>query len=301
VVSGLNRGRPAADMVRVQTVRRVVAVLFAGVVALVVVPYAGASFLVARNAGDVSLRVQGSRAIVDYRTGGIERHVVLSGAVNARAPNAEIPQVIFRADYGVGRVPGGTCLPYDGPPLAWLLVACRAPDGSYWALQAWQRLRPNFGGTSAPVELQASHWTGPLAQLQVWLDWSYGGRFQHLFGRYTYRGHPVYGFKVDGGNPLDGYGRNVYLDTYDSRYGSGWRRENGFLTHGPTGVFCYGFYPHGGHPIGAGSAYRITVLGPGVTPIVSWSSKAQGSYDPQLDYRLNALERSFGDPKCREG
>jgi hypothetical protein len=286
----------------VRTVRGVVAVLFAGVVALVVVPYGGASFLVARDASDVSLRVQGGRAIVDYRAGGVERHVVLSGAINARQPNREIPQVVFRADYGVGRMRGGTCLPYDGPALAWLLVACKAPDGSYWALQAWQRLRHNFGGTSAPVELQASHWTGPLAQLEVWLDWSFGGRFQHLFGRYTYRGNAVYGFHVTRqGAPLDSYGRNVYLDTYDSGYGAGWRRENGFLTHGWTGTFCYGFYPHGDYPSGAGSAYRITVLGPGVTPIVSWQAPAPGAYDPALDHQLNDLERSFGDPQCRQG
>jgi hypothetical protein len=286
----------------VHTVRRVVAVLFAGAVALVVVPYAGASFLVARNAGDVSLRVEGARAIVDYRTGGIGRHVVLSGAINARAPNAMVPQVVFRADYGVGRMPGGTCLPYDGPSLPWLVVACKAPDGSYWALQAWQRLRRNFGGTSAPVELQASHWTGPIAQLEVWLDWSFRGRFQHLFGRYTYRGKPIFGFHVTRqGAPLDSYGRNVYLDTYDSEYGSGWHRENGFLTHGRTGTFCYGFYPHGSYPSGAGSAYRITVLGPGVTPIVMWQAPAPGTYDPALDHEMNLLQRSFGDPKCRQG
>jgi hypothetical protein len=286
----------------VHSVRRAGVVLLAGLVSLGVAPLAGASFLVARNTSEVTLRVQGTRAIVDYRAGGIQRHVVLSGAINARAPDAELPQVAFRADYGVGRLPGGTCLPYDGPSLPWLVVACRAPDGSYWALQAWQRLLPNFGGTRAPVELQASHWRGPLAQLQVWVDWSYGGRFQHLFGRFAYLGHPVHGFHVTRqGAPLDSYGRNLYLDTLDSAYGSGWRRENGFLTNGPTGVFCYGFYPHGNHPIGAGKAYRITVLGPGVTPIVSWEGQAPGAYDAGLDRQLNALERSFGDPKCRQG
>src|SRR5262249_17027245 len=29
----------------------------------------------------------------------------------------------------------GSCRKYDGPPLAWLVTACNAPDGSYWALQ----------------------------------------------------------------------------------------------------------------------------------------------------------------------
>ena len=29
--------------------------------------------------------------------------------------------------------------------LVWLVAACRAPDGSYWALQRWQRLLPMRG------------------------------------------------------------------------------------------------------------------------------------------------------------
>jgi len=41
--------------------------------------------------------------------------------------------------------------------------------------------------------------------------------------------------------PLDSYGRNVFVDTFGSAYGPGWKRENSFLTHGPGGAFCYGF------------------------------------------------------------
>jgi hypothetical protein len=84
------------------------------------------------------------------------------------------------------------------------------------------------------------------------------------------------------GAPTDGYGRLIYLDTYNSRYGRGWRRENSFVAHKPTGVFCYGFYtydptrgyPHpDGYPStprgpGNGEKYRLTVNGPGVTPDV---------------------------------
>jgi hypothetical protein len=273
--------------------------LVASAIALAAVPLARASFLVARNATDVTLRLAGARAIVDYRLHGRPRHVVLWGAMNARPPSRNRPQVAFRVVYGPGTLNGGTCPRYDGPRLPRLVVACSAPDGSYWALQSWQRLVPNYGGTSGPRELQASHWSGPLPKLQVWLDWSYR-RFQHLFGRFTYRGRPVFGFRATPrGAPLDAYARNVYLDTFDSRYGQGWRRENGFLTRGPTGSFCYGFYPHGSRPSGAGTAYRITVRGPGVTPIVSWQAKALGTFDPGLDSRMYALERSLGDPKCR--
>ncbi len=285
-----------------RAVQRFAAILAAALAALAVVPVASASFLVDRNASAVSLRIQGDRAVVDYATGGRARHAFLWGAVGARQPSRSVPQVAFRVQYGVGRVSGGVCLPYDGPALPLLVTACKAPDGSYWALQSWQRLLPNYGGTQAPWELQASHWRGALPQLEVWLDWAYGGEFQHLFGRFTYGGSPVFGFHATRvGNPLDSYGRNVYVDTLDSRYGPGWHRENGFLTHNPWGTFCYGFYPHGSHPSGIGTAYRITVLGPGVTPIVRWQGSAPGAYDKAQDQQLNALERSLGDPQCRQG
>jgi hypothetical protein len=276
-------------------------VLAAVAAALAVSPAASASTIVARNATGAVLRVSGGRALVSYRSGGSERHAIAWGAINARQPNPRIPQVAFHLQYGYGADRGGACLPYTGPPLVLLVAACDAPDGSYWALQSWQRLLPDYGGTHGAWELHLSHWSGPLPQLEVWEDWVYGGRFQHLFGRFTYRGQGVYGFRsTPRGNPLDAYGRNLYLDTFDSAYGHGWHRENGFLAHKPTGTFCYGFFPHGSHPIGAGKAYRLTVEGPGVTPIVSWSAPSPGPYNRAEDEKLNAIERSLGDPACRQ-
>jgi hypothetical protein len=91
------------------------------------------------------------------------------------------------------------------------------------------------------------------------------------------------------------------VDTFDSTYGPGWRRENSFLVHRPTGGFCYGFYPHGSRPSGQGTAYRATVIGPGVTPDVSWHAAAPHAYTPDADRRGNdrmlALLRD--DPVCR--
>jgi hypothetical protein len=282
--------------------RRTGVILAAVVSTLAAAPLANASFIVARNASHVSLRVRGGHAIVNYRSGGRARWTELWGAIGARRPDARLPQVAFRRAYGVGRHSGGACGRYDGPALPRLVAACKATDGSYWALQSWQRLLRNYGGTRAPWELHLSHWRGALPQLAVWEDWSYGGRFQHLFGRLTYHGAGVHGFRATPhGNPLDGYGRNLYLDTLDSRYGAGWRRDNGFLAHGPGGTFCYGLYRHGSHPSGAGKAYRLTVAGPGVTPVISWQAPAPGPFDALLDRRLNTLERSFGDPKCRRG
>jgi hypothetical protein len=211
-----------------------------------------------------------------------------------------VPQVKFDLRYGLGGK--GVCLPYDGPPLAWLVKACKAPDGSYWALQSWVRLKPNYGGTTGAKELHLSHWRGPLPVLAIYQNWAYG-KYRHLFGRLTYHGRGVYGFKATGsGNPLDSYGRNIYVDTYNSRYGKGWHRENSFLTHhrGKTlGDFCYGFFPHSGHPAGQGTKYRASVEGPGVTPVVMWAADDIGTYDPTVQQQMQSLERSWGDPKCR--
>ena len=44
--------------------------------------------------------------------------------------------------------PGASCGSYDGPPLAGC-SPLQAPDGSYRALQRWQRLKPNYGGKNA--------------------------------------------------------------------------------------------------------------------------------------------------------
>jgi hypothetical protein len=285
----------------------VVGVAFAGAAA------AHASQLIDRNAAAVSLAVDAKgEAMVTYEKAGRVEHVLAWGAENAVAPAVDAAQVAFHLDYSGGygkyhrgrywEAPGWTCLPYDGPALAWSITACKAPDGSYWALQAWQRDLPDLGArpsaAQAATELRLSHWSGPLPSLTISLDWSYG-RFQHLFGTLTYRSSGVYGFRASpSGVPLDSFGRNVYLDTFDSAYGAGWRRENSFLTHGPRGSFCYGFYPHGAHPAGSGSRYRATVVGPGVTPDVMWEATAPGPYVAADEAAANSLERELGDPTC---
>jgi hypothetical protein len=259
------------------------------------------SAIIGRNVTHPTLAIdRHGRAHVSYYNGGRRTVLVASGAIDARAPSRSHPQVKFRIRYGEGG--GGVCLPYDGPPLAWLVKACKAPDGSYWALQRWQRLKPNYGGTQGAWELHLSHWRGPIAQLVIYQNWAYG-KYRHIFGRLTYRGVGVYGFNATAtGNPLDSYGRNIYVDTFDSAYGKGWHRENSFLTHhrGHTlGDFCYGFFPHGSHPAGEGKKYRATAEGPGVTPDVMWAADDIGPYDATVQSQQQALERSWGDPKCR--
>ena len=138
--------------------------------------------------------------------------------------------------------------------------------------------------------------------LTVKTDWAYG-RFDHLYGSFVYNGVGVHGFhSTPGGVPLDSFGRNVFVDTFDSAYGTGWKRENSFLTHGPNGTFCYGFYPHGSHPQGKGTQYRATIMGPGVTPDVIWQGAAPGPYDATAEAAARLLQRkSFADALCRTG
>jgi hypothetical protein len=275
---------------------------------------ANASEIIDRNAQSVRLAVDASgRALASYRVRGRAMHVLAWGAVDARQPTSGKPQVRFRKDYSGRQWTSfrNQCRAYDGPKLAFQVAACAAPDGSYWALQSWRRTLPNLDGRPqrgrGAWELHLSHWSGALATLEAWTDWVYGGRYHHLFGRLTYAGKPVYGFSASRvGSPLDGYGRNIYVDTFDSRYGTGWRRENAFLAHRPTGVFCYGFYRFSPRGPGNGAMYRLTAPGPGVTPDVSITIPGLHDYDPNsstdvaYERQQNALQDSVAgaDTKC---
>lgn len=282
--------------------------------ALVVAAPVSASQLIDRNTSNVKLAVNDKgEALLTYTAAGKTKHVLAWGAVNAIAPTTARKQVAFSLDYSGGygkyhkdywKTFGTTCGSYDGQPLAWEVTACDAPDGSYWALQAWQRALPNYGAAptsqQAVWELHLSHWTGEVAKLTILTDWSYH-RYDHLYGSLTYNGGGVYGFKsTSAGAPLDTFGRNLYVDTFGSAYGAGWKRENSFLTHKPNGTFCYGFFPHGSHPAGKGTMYRATVIGPGVTPDILWQGDAPGEYVASADATANADQRAaFADPACK--
>ena len=274
---------------------------------------ARASQLVDRNAKDVKLAVNAKgEALITYRDEGVLKHVLAWGAENAIAPTRSRKQVELKLDYAGGwgkyhanywKTFGSSCGAYDGPQLSWEVTACKAPDGSYWALQAWQRELPNYGLAPTPkqavLELRISHWTGELPVLTISTDWAWH-QWDHLYGTFTYLGNPVYGFSAtSAGNPLDTFGRNIYVDTYNSAYGSGWKRENSFLTHVGDGVFCYSFNPHGSNPAGKGTKYRATVEGPGVTPDVTWEGAAPGAYDKGLDAQANDAIAALGDKQCR--
>ncbi len=293
--------------------RRLLALALVTSLAAALASTASASQLIDRNATGVKLAVNAKgEALLTYRAAGATKHVLAWGAVNAIAPTQARAQVAFKLDYAGGwgkyhkeywKTFGGSCGAYDGPALAWEVTACKAPDGSYWALQAWQRMLPDYGVTPTAAddfwELRLSHWSGDLPVLTISTDWAWH-QWDHLFGTFTYGDAPVYGFKSkSSGEPLDSFGRNIYLDTFDSAYGAGWRRENSFLTHTNTGAFCYSVNPHPGHPSGKGAKYRATVEGPGVTPDVMWEGASPGAYDKAADQAANEAIAQLGDRQCK--
>jgi hypothetical protein len=303
------------------------------------------------------------RALVSYTAQGKRERVLAWGALNALAPTRTRAQSKFELDYSGGfqsryrenatvrqtlaklpRLKGrelsaayktlaqlrkqaasftNACAPYDGPELPWFVTACKAPDGSYWALQSWQRMLPNLGldpwkPEQSVWELHLSHWMGPLPELDIDLDWVMTQKARHLFGTLSYLDKPVYGFASSAsGNPSDTYGRNVYLDVLNAPgYGPGWKRENSFLAHNPGGNFCYGFYAHkpypgypeGDRPAGHGEAYRATVIGPGVLPDVMWQGTDIGDWNKAdaekvaWEQQMNALgdQLAANDKLCRQ-
>jgi hypothetical protein len=315
-------------------VRRLAVLVAVSAAAFAVAGTASAAQLIARNATAVRIAANGKgEAMITYRLGARTRRVLVWGAINARTPAAGTRQVEFKVDYSGGwktrrtTTFSGTCGRYDGPALPNVVAACKAPDGSYWAAQSWGRPLPNLGFTPWNAEvsqmwLEVSHWTGELAQFELGQGWVYSGRFQQIFGRLSYQGQPVYGFGTTRyGAPTDGFGRLVYLDTLNSVYGPGWKRENSFVPHNPTGVFCYGFYSFdptkGGyrHPPGytarrgpgTGEKYRLTASGPGVTPNVEvvvdglHPFSRSNPQDVELQQQSSSLLLSWNDRLCRAG
>jgi hypothetical protein len=298
-------------------------------------PNAVASEIVSdKNVRNPTLKVnKRAHALVQYtRENGTRRSVLFWNAINA-VPNSDdaLTQVKFKIDYSGGwgafRKPNywktfrNACRRYDGPKLVGFVAGCKAPDGSYWALQSWVRLEAMrgfapFKKAHTDVEFHISHWRGPLPVLEVWRNWTYGGRLQGFFGRLTYDGKPVYGTRSPSPTVTDPFARNVYIDTFDSVYGRGWKRDTAINTHKRNGAFCYTFVaqsPPGGYPgikggypsdeprgPGLGVRHRITVMGPGVTPVLRWEGERLGAYDRGRDAAFNRIFDDVlgGDEKC---
>jgi hypothetical protein len=304
--------------------------LIVGVVAASAVPPTAKGSLVLgdRNVRDPSLVVGADGvAVVSYTTTtGRLRHVLAWGAINGYPHQMDPPvtQAHFKLDYSGGWKSHGratywetihdACSPYTGPALPFFVAGCTAPDGSYWALQRWQRNLP-IGGfapwtdAQKSVELHLSHWSGPLPMLEIYRHWTYGQTLQGFFGRLTYLGGAVYGTRTASASVNDTFARNISIDVFDSDFGSGWRHDTAISTDSGSGGFCFSFVaqaPPAGYPSskpngnGLGTRYRVSVSGPGVTPIVQWAGPSLTSHEPaQQSAATQAFDRLLGsDTHC---
>lgn len=140
--------------------------------------------------------------------------------------------------------------------------------------------------------------------LQVYPRWSkyspggYNGRLKGdhyfvIFGSYRQGNVNIYGPARRSGNPTNEFGRNVYIDTFDSDYGKGWRRVTGALTQPRGGNWCYEFSPKpaskGKLGVSKRNRYRITIVGPRALPDQRYEFTApsfplgSADYNPRLD------------------
>ncbi len=130
------------------------------------------------------------------------------------------------------------------PGLTLASTARRTPDGTLWALQAWQ-VRP--GG---PKELHLARWKGAPTRLTLAFDG------ERLAGAATFQGKPVTGatFTLEGKRPRI----FVYLDCLACGGQPGWTRMIGIAPQadGSFGVAL--------RPAWAGKRYRATVAGPNI-------------------------------------
>lgn len=273
---------------------------------------ARASEIVSRTTSQVSLKVDAkNRALVTYRAGGTVHHTLWWGAINAKWPDPAHPQsqYSFQRDYSGGHGSFGdgywkrmvnVCGPYTGPSLPLVVKACTMPNGDHWVLQNWRRLMPNGGWAccqktgQGQYELRISHFSGPAPDL--WLKWTYsknftwggGNRLDMFYGRYSYKGHGMYGFSSTSyGAPTDSYGILIWVDTYNSGWGAGWHRVNSFLTHKTSdGAFCDQLWPNRfgrTNSPGTGEMYRAYADGTNPLPVVSWQGPPPGNYPVSAD------------------
>ena len=282
-----------------------------------------------RNVHDPTLAVSARGiAVVTYTTqDGQERHVLAWGAVNAYPHQTEPPvtQTHFSLDYSGGWKSHGratfwqtlhnVCKPYTGPALPFFVTGCDAPDGSYWALQSWQRNLPVGGfapwtaaqtaGRAPPCPLEraaagardlpaldlrrnaagllrAADLPGP-ARLRV-AD-GLGGRQRHLGAEHLHR-RPSTPISGAAGSTTPRSARIRAAAASASRSSPRRRRR---ATRAPSR-----------RATGSGRAIAISAIGPGVTPIVQWQAARLTTHDPQQEQSATqAFDRILGaDAHC---
>jgi hypothetical protein len=214
---------------------RTIILLLGLLAALALAPAVEASVKIAGNASHPTLRVNArGYATVTYLKNGRRLSAVV-------APNGRITWLRRARGRDVS-------VPSSAVALPMLVTLRQTPDGRYWALQSWRRLR------TGPIELRLSRWRGAPTRLDLW-TYCCKWRSEVLRGRATFHGRPIFGYSATPqGVALDDLGRNVYIDSFR---GGRWMRLMGVLTHRYTGRIGLWIRPHW-----RGTQYRAKIVGP---------------------------------------
>ena len=212
---------------------------------------ANASTLLDRNARGVTLKVDCEGPGASSRT----RRAGRSGTSSpgARSTRSHRPpasrQVDFKLDYSGGwgtykkdvwKTLRNTCGPYTGPPLAWRVTRLHG--------QGRHQLGAPVVAADAPeLRRRAECEAGRLGAPALALDGAAArADGQHELGLREVR-PPLRDVPLQRARPSTAssrppaatrstrFGRNLYVDTFNSAYGPGWKRENSFLMHKGTG------------------------------------------------------------------
>jgi hypothetical protein len=211
-----------------------------GALTLVVLPAAADASLkvAARTSGEHLAVARDGSALITWREGGRVRRAVVRG-----------DRISYRARIGGRRIGRQV-----RPTVAYGVSEVVLPGGVHYALQRVVRLG-QFGRLGAP-ELRFARWRGAPPRLVLTGEWAYHGRVPRVCGTATYHGRPFYGgAHTLSGRPLDGLGRNVYIDALR---GKRWFRIMGVLTR------PQGFALLIRDPAWRGSRYRALVAGPNI-------------------------------------
>ena len=268
-------------------------------------------------------------ALVTYtRSNGQVRHVLAWGAINAqRAGRPGVRQVRFKCDYAGGwgkyrkrevledvqerlravRRPGARRT--SSPPARRRTAPtgrCSRGSGSLPLLgfDPWLPAQTQF-------ELHVSHWSGELPKLEVYTHWTYGGEWQGALRAAHLPRQPVHGFGSTGRRePAATATAATSTSTPSTRpTAPAGGASRGSSSHKPTGTFCHSFVPQKpfpGYPSQAmrppapGERYRITVMGPGVTPVVQWEGLGLTAADRASAASITAVfdQLMAGDARC---
>ncbi len=324
----------------IQRWRLLCAMLVAGCAAMLVtgVAPADASMLLGTNYRNVQLKVnqRGNVALISANVrvnGRWQRRHILAWGAKDWPPNGRRFQLDrtggwrTKGRYGRWQNFPNHCGRYRGPRIPWAVRRCSMRINGvwhHWAIQAWQRIKPNYGGTQGPVEWRLSHWTGnEIPRIRVWSDWTatrrcHGGQWHclHIYGDYRYQDRPVVSREFTRlGYVLDGQGRNMALESFRPDYPSrpGWTRVNMFLAQDPLGQFCFIFGPKP-HPnmrlapwqvanlrrTGRSRVerYRMMAAGPGVLPDVVTNFRGRPlEFDQRIDDIRNAHRSELIPPE----